>query len=199
MNNNNMTTLTPIFDDNNMTTLTTIFDEDETVLACLYGEPFGQKKTENYKSQLISFLKKFKIGGIRTTEEKYADDMSCLAAQLVAHFKTKPGGFYLSPIDSYADCYYDVHYSDSQKSLYIEIRNKDVDCEKVWISDNQYQEIAEFVYDTPVDDPYWRRIGILRDDGEYIGGLDLNDNNKYKLFRCDKILGGESKIIRTKV
>jgi hypothetical protein len=50
--------------------------------------------------------------------------MGCLAAQMVAHFKQTPGGFYIHPVDV-TDCGqdYEYHIYDSGKGLYVEVYN----------------------------------------------------------------------------
>lgn len=50
--------------------------------------------------------------------------MGCLAAQMVAHFKESPGGFYIHPTDI-TDCGqdYEYHIYDSGKGLYVEVYN----------------------------------------------------------------------------
>ena len=50
--------------------------------------------------------------------------MGCLAAQMVAHFKESPGGFYIHPTDI-TECGqdYEYHIYDSGKGLYVEVYN----------------------------------------------------------------------------
>jgi len=68
-------------------------------------------------SELSTFLNQFEAitNGIPFGDtRKLANGMGCLAAQLVAHFKTDAGGFYLYPVTS-TDCgqEYEYHvYSD---------------------------------------------------------------------------------------
>ena len=60
------------------------------------------------------------------------------------------------------------------------------------------KEIVQFVY--PVSDgssDKWRKIGIFEENNDYIKGYDLNDDNKFKCFKKNKIL--ENKIIRTQI
>lgn len=175
----------------NKTSLTRIIARDIGILS-LFNEVNGLK----HRDELVSFLKGFRVGG-PTYLQKYAVDMYCLAAQVVSHFKTKPGGFYIANEDAFADCYYDVYISDNNQ-LYIDSTIGDV-VTKIKLSETEYEEIAEFVYYSTDSKISWRRIGVQREDDEYIGGVDLEDNNRYKLFRCDRILGGKSKIFKTKV
>ncbi len=68
-------------------------------------------------AELAGFLGSFEavVNGISFDEKrKVANGMGCLAAQLVGHFKTDAGGFYLYPVSS-KDCgqEYEYHiYSD---------------------------------------------------------------------------------------
>lgn len=55
---------------------------------------------EVYGLNLAEFLDGYKIVnglGAETYSEKIANGMHCLAAQMVAHFKTEPGNIYLYP------------------------------------------------------------------------------------------------------
>ena len=76
----------------------TIFKDGSDEIAVLYrqfdGYPSGHGK------ELRDYLKKFSgvTNGIAIGEKKKtANGMSCLAAQVIAHFKTDVGGFYLYP------------------------------------------------------------------------------------------------------
>ena len=68
-------------------------------------------------AELAAFLNSFDavVNGIPFGDKrKIANGMGCIAAQLVAHFKTDVGGFYLYPVTS-VDCgqEYEYHiYSD---------------------------------------------------------------------------------------
>lgn len=68
-------------------------------------------------AELSVFLNSFEAitNGIQVGDKrKLANGMGCLAAQLVGHFKTEAGGFYLYPVNS-KDCgqEYEYHiYSD---------------------------------------------------------------------------------------
>ena len=68
-------------------------------------------------AELSEFLSSFDavVNGIPFDEKrKLANGMGCLAAQMIAHFKTSVGGFYIYPV-TYKDCgqEYEYHiYSD---------------------------------------------------------------------------------------
>lgn len=78
---------------------TKVLDGD-TVLVNLYrqmdGFPGGHGR------ELCDFLRGIRvIDGVGPAGT--ANGVSCLAAQLVAHFKVGPGGFYLEPVDATRD------------------------------------------------------------------------------------------------
>ena len=90
-------------------------DESPTPIINMYrqfdGYPTG------HGAELGAFLNSFEAitnGYAFNDTRKIANGMGCLAAQLVAHFKTGVGGFYLYPVTS-TDCgqEYEYHiYSD---------------------------------------------------------------------------------------
>jgi hypothetical protein len=53
-----------------------------------------------------------------------ANGMGCLAAQMVAHFKESPGGFYIHPTDV-TECGqdYEYHIYGNDKGFYIDVYN----------------------------------------------------------------------------
>jgi hypothetical protein len=78
--------------------LTQVYDDGKAVV-CMYrqfdGYPTG------HGAELAEFLNQFEAitNGIAFGEtRKTANGMGCLAAQLIGHFKTEAGGFYLYPI-----------------------------------------------------------------------------------------------------
>jgi hypothetical protein len=78
--------------------LTQVYDDGKAVV-CMYrqfdGYPTG------HGAELAGFLNQFAAitNGIAVDETRMtANGMGCLAAQLIAHFKTEAGGFYLYPI-----------------------------------------------------------------------------------------------------
>ena len=71
---------------------------------------------------LAEFLLPFTVvNGISSTEDrKIANGSGCLAAQIVAHFKTEPGGIYLHPTEGKpGDCWeeyiYTIFVTDDQE------------------------------------------------------------------------------------
>jgi hypothetical protein len=79
-------------------------------------------------AELAEFLAQFTmVNGISTRESrKVANGMGCLAAQLVAHFKSEAGGFYLYPtsaVDCGQDYEYHVYHNGSE-GLRVSITNR---------------------------------------------------------------------------
>lgn len=66
---------------------------------------------EGHGAELAEFLQTGKIvNGLRSSEgERYFNGVGCMAAQLVAHFKTGAGGIYLYPATA-LDCGQDYEY-----------------------------------------------------------------------------------------
>ena len=64
------------------------------------------------------------VNGIGVDQKHVFNGMGCLAAQMVAHFKQTPGGFYIHPTDI-TECGQDYEYHISQKKdgLYVEVFN----------------------------------------------------------------------------
>lgn len=65
------------------------------------------------------------INGIpygQSTKNK-ANGMGCLAAQIVAHFKTEIGGFYMVSPDDYQEYNYHLHFREGK--LWVEVRGYD--------------------------------------------------------------------------
>jgi len=82
--------------------LTRVYNEDGKEIICLYRQYDGYP--EGHGLELAKFLNGFNmtdgiygIPGSKNLPKKLANGMGCLAAQLVAHFKTEPGQFYLYP------------------------------------------------------------------------------------------------------
>ena len=72
----------------------TIFQEKEEI-AVLYRQFDGYP--EGHGRELAEFLAGFKVTHGKIEKPRTANGMQCLAAQIIAHFKTGPGEFYLMP------------------------------------------------------------------------------------------------------
>lgn len=72
----------------------------EQEICVLYGQ-FDGYIAGGHGQELGEFLSDFTIGngagGSRSLENKYANGASCLAAQIIARFKTEIGNYYLYP------------------------------------------------------------------------------------------------------
>lgn len=82
---------------------------------------------EGHGQELVDFLKQFTLtnGLVRESGSKTANGMPCLAAQLVAHFKTEAGQFYLEPITA-KECGqdYEYHIYSNGPTFRVKIVNK---------------------------------------------------------------------------
>lgn len=103
--------------------LTIVQDESgNEEIAVLYRQMDGY--IEGHGLDLAKFLVGFEVVnglGMRDNR-KIANGMGCLFAQIIAHFKTEPGGFYLYPAGT-RDCSEEYIYFvslDEDKSLMIQ-------------------------------------------------------------------------------
>jgi len=82
-------------------------------------------------AELAEFLSQFElVNGIpvgEAHEKKYANGMACLAAQLVADFKTEAGGIYLYPVSA-KECGQDYEYHIYSKDRKFRIAVTDRGC-----------------------------------------------------------------------
>ena len=99
--------------------LTYVYDENHNKLCCMYrqmdGYPSGHGK------ELAEFLAPITlINGLHTGMPKNAaNGMSCLAAQLIAHFKTRIGGIYLEPLTRGLDCDQEYEYHVFENTIQV--------------------------------------------------------------------------------
>jgi len=75
--------------------LTKIFDKQDSILVTLYRQMDGYP--EGHGLSLTTFLKDMTLvdGFNSNTPKTAANGMQCLAAQIIAHFKTEIGRFYI--------------------------------------------------------------------------------------------------------
>jgi len=98
--------------------LTYVFDQNNEPFVCMYRQFDGYPS--GHGSELAEFLLSGEVvNGIPLKAiNRLFNGMGCLAAQMVAHFKTEPGNFYLhAPVlgrDDWQDYEYHV-YEDSVK------------------------------------------------------------------------------------
>ena len=177
--------------------------KDSRVILAVYRQMDGY--FECMGAELTAFLTDMTVvNGINLgidpnlCSKKAANGMSCLAAQLVAHFKTGIGGIYISDINQKEEFNYDIYIvGDNQLVLEGHGDNQD----KILFGNNSidldYDEIANFVYPDVDGVALWRMVGLLEKNTEYVMGYDLNDGKKFKKYRIDKVIGGVSKIYIT--
>lgn len=88
--------------------LTFVYEDDGTAIINLYRQFDGYP--EGHGRDLVGFLyNKRLVNGLGRDTKNVFNGMSCLAASLVAHFKTEAGGIYLHPTTS-LDCGQDYEY-----------------------------------------------------------------------------------------
>jgi len=105
--------------------LTFVYDEQEPIIN-MYRQYDGYPT--GHGAELAEFLTQFTmVNGLGINEtRKVANGMPCLAAQLVAHFKSEAGGFYLYPtstVDCGQDYEYHVYHNGSE-GLRVSITNR---------------------------------------------------------------------------
>jgi hypothetical protein len=82
----------------------------ETPIVCMYrqfdGYPTG------HGLELAEFLNKGRlVNGLNIRDKSVVfNGMGCLAAQIIAHFKQSPGGFYIHSVDMNQDCWQEYEY-----------------------------------------------------------------------------------------
>lgn len=152
--------------------------------------------------ELVAFLKPFTIvnGFSYNQVRPIANGMNCLAALLICHFKDgQAGGIYIAKETDEQAYNYDVYLNDDNK-IGVNVKEYN-EKERVLLgvtkAEVSYTKVAEFVYPDAHGENKWRRVGIIDQDNNYITGFDLNDSEKFKKFRVERIL--ENKVFVTDV
>lgn len=104
--------------------ITYVYDDDGEMIMALY------RQYDGYLSGMGKDLKGFlddivMVNGMMPGDERRtANGMGCLAAQLVAYFKEKPGNFYLYPPSEDIDAWQEYEYriKNSSEGLKISVR-----------------------------------------------------------------------------
>lgn len=85
--------------------LTFVYDDEKSKpILCMYRQFDGYPS--GHGQELVNFLAPFTVVngyGMDMKAGTHANGMGCLAAQLIAHFKTEIGGFYIEPADTPED------------------------------------------------------------------------------------------------
>mgnify|MGYP003347805421 CR=1 FL=1 len=124
--------------------LTYVFEGDQPIL-CLYRQYDGY--VAGHGREVAEFLRGNKVvNGLSLNPERVFNGMGCLAASLVAHFKTAPGGFYIhAPVlgrDDWQDYEYHI-YKD--KIRVIKCYDKEVIFLGSWESFVEFCSVEETV------------------------------------------------------
>lgn len=108
--------------------LTRVFEDGKEIL-CMYRQFDGYP--DGHGDELAKFLAPITVvNGIGGTNKNIANGMGCLAAQLVASFKTEPGGFYIMAPgtkdvgEQYT--YHVVKFPNDQIGMKVESGSKDI-------------------------------------------------------------------------
>ena len=106
--------------------LTFVYD-GETPIINMYRQYDGYPT--GHGAELAEFLTPFTlVNGLgRNDDRKIANGMGCLAAQLIAHFKQTPGGFYIHPVTD-TECGQDYEYHVYQDAEGLRVRITDRGC-----------------------------------------------------------------------
>lgn len=113
--------------------------QNEPIL-CMYGQYDGY--VAGHGAELAEFLATGKlVNGIGLDAGKVFNGMGCLAAQLVAHFKTEAGGFYLrAPVINRDDWQeYEYHIFEDSVVVYSIGSNNDTT-----LFDGTWADFAKF-------------------------------------------------------
>jgi hypothetical protein len=100
--------------------LTFVYD-GETPIINMYRQYDGYPT--GHGAELAEFLTPFTlVNGLGMNDDrKIANGMGCLAAQLIAHFKQTPGGFYIHPVTD-TECGQDYEYHVYQDAEGLRVR-----------------------------------------------------------------------------
>lgn len=101
--------------------ITIVKDEDGKKLLTLYRQMDGYPT--GHGQELADFLKPIKlVNGIGNEKEPIANGMGCLAAQIVAHFKEFPGGFYIVRGTGHDEDYTYTVSTDERKGILLSVK-----------------------------------------------------------------------------
>ena len=106
--------------------LTFVYDGDlkESAIINLYRQYDGYP--QGHGAELARFLDRGRlINGLTGKDANLFNGMGCLAAQMVAHFKQEPGGFYIHPVTD-LDCGqdYEYHVYSVAGQLRVQVRDR---------------------------------------------------------------------------
>ena len=128
--------------------LTTVMDGNKEIL-CMYRQYDGYP--EGHGAELLSAFKGFAIvNGLGSNRKKIANGVGCLAAQIVAHFKTEPGGFYLyAPETRKVGEEYIYRVSVKDGKIWLDISEGEI---AFFGMPDTKPELMDWLYSGPLDD-----------------------------------------------
>ena len=159
-------------------------DKNSPIILTMYRHYDGGFETHGV--ELTEFLRNIKHMG-----------MDCLAAQIVAKFKTEIGNIRIVCADHTEEYVYDVF--EKNNGIFVEGENALTGEVRILLGNPEPYDLAEFVYQKNLYDVKWRKIKLTEQNQNYVCGFDFDDNMEYKRFSVDKIVGGRSKIKITHV
>lgn len=174
---------------------TTIRDEQDKPILSFYRQMDGY--FEGHGEELQEFLKEFKIvNGYSSNTEKQANGMSCLAAQLVAHFKDGIGEIYICDHNNNEEYNYLIRYItpiNGERAGKVSLIGKTEGETRVFplydeIIPSNIIKTVSFVYDKQDGSkPAWRTVEVTEETDNHFGGIE---GGAFKKFLKHKILGG---------
>lgn len=180
--------------------ITTIYNEDNKPILAFYRQYDGYY--DGHGKELQAFLSDIAIvnGYGSGTPAKAANQMSCLAAQLIAHFKEGIGNIYIAAIGDTEEYNYEIRYiapKSGSRNGRVSLVGKcsyEPDKKFVLYSDDinlgpVILRRVEFCYDKrDGEGAKWRTVDVTDESGGYISGFE---EGKYKRFLVSRIVGGK--------
>lgn len=125
--------------------LTIVYDENDRPILNLYRQFDGYP--QGHGVDLAEFLTGGSlVNGLTSLDQPAFNGMGCLAAQLVAHFKQTPGGFYIHAVED-VNCGQDYEYHIYENLGNIWMRVKDRGCNMFGLT---LSDKDEAIFDGPV-------------------------------------------------
>ena len=157
--------------------LTFVYDDNGTPIINLYRQFDGYR--EGHGQELADFLNSIDevVNGLTLGEKRrVANGMGCLAAQLVAHFKLREGGFYLYPTTT-KDCWQDYEYHVYEKHVIVKDPDDTIfkgtwhqfydwahiDTAKDWATDQGRADLKDLLHKQIVEVSFIKADGSTRD------------------------------------
>ena len=183
---------------------TTVYSEQTLPILSFYRQMDGY--FDGHGKELQEFLKEMVVvnGYGSDCVTKTANGMSCLAAQLVAHFKKGIGNIYICEHNDSQEYNYAVKYvpqgdgagytagcvSLTGTSKWEKPPIKEFPLYSDDILPPKILKTVTFVYVKPGEAPKWRVVQVTEENETHLKGFDVEDDYIFKHFLKSKILGG---------